>query len=270
MDKTICFTIDIEPDFSLKDKYFGINDLPMLEEIVKKYKIKLTAFVTGKTLEENEDLLEVLRNMNAEIEQHSYLHQIGHDSKIDDIKKGIETHERIVGKNPIGYRAPQGIITKKEVFFLEEMGILFDSSIVPTFFPGRFNHMNFPVEPFKIKNSNIVEIPCSIIPKVKIPISLTYMQILGFGAFKFLFKMFGIPNLIVFDSHSYQLGKPPSYYELPFLKKIVYYRGLHYANPAIIFEEFVKYALSHGYESKYMIDVYNEIESNVPDWEFGE
>jgi hypothetical protein len=30
----------------------------------------------------------------------------------------------------------------------------------------------------------------------------------------------------------------------------------------------VKYILSKGYESKYMVDVYNDVRSRVPTWEW--
>ena len=123
MKRTICFTIDIEPDFGgllTNDSYLGKFNLPKLETLVKKYNLNITAFVTGKTLEQNPDVLEIIRSMDAEIEQHSYSHQIGHASKIKDIEKGIETHEKIVGTAPLGYRAPQGIITQEEAVFLRK------------------------------------------------------------------------------------------------------------------------------------------------------
>jgi Polysaccharide deacetylase len=274
MKKTVCLTIDVEPDFGgllIKDNYFGMKDLSKLERIVRKYNLKLTAFLTGKTLEDNPDILKHLKSMKCEIEQHSYSHQIGHDSKVKDIEKGIETHERIVGSSPIGYRAPQGIITQKEALFLESKGIKYDSSIFPTFFPGRYNRLNFPVLPYMIKGSNLVEIPFAVIPKIRIPIGLSYIQLLGLNTFKFLFKLLGLPQLLVCDFHTYEFGKLPSYNELPTLAKVGYYRAQHlYKDPADVFENFVKYILSQEYESKYMVDVYKEIKSNVSSWNWNE
>lgn len=135
--KIICITIDVEPDFgglAGSDNYFGITHLLKLKDIINKYDLKLTAFVTGKTLEDNPDVLDFLKSMNVEIEQHSYFHQVGHKSKNNDIQKGIETHKKILGTNPIGYRAPQGIITNSEAKLLEAMNIKYDSSIFPAFF----------------------------------------------------------------------------------------------------------------------------------------
>ena len=272
MKKTICFTIDVEPDFGgvlSSNVYFGKDNLPELERIVGKYNIKLTAFVTGKTLEDNPDILASLRFMKAEVEQHSYSHQIGHLSKIKDIEKGIQIHEKLVGSPPLGYRAPQGIITREEALFLDHIGIKFDSSIFPAFFPGRFNKVDFPVIPFMIKESNLIEIPFAVVPKIRIPIGLSYMQLLGLNTFKFFFKFFGLPELIVYDFHTYELGRVPSYCGLPMLEKCIYYRAQNmYSNPASVFEDFVKYILSKGYESKYMIDVYKEIKSKVSIWEW--
>ncbi len=272
MKKTICLTIDVEPDFAgllAKDVYCGMNDLGKLEEIRRKYNLKITAFVTGKSLEDNPDILKHLKSMKCEIEQHSYSHQIGHDSKLNDIKKGIKIHEKIVGNSPHGYRAPQGIITQKEVFFLESMGIKFDSSIFPSFFPGRYNRLNFPLVPYMIKDSSIMELPFGVVRRIRIPISLSYIQLFGLSTFKLLFKLFGLPELLVYDFHTYELGKLSSYNQLPRLPKFGYYRAQRlYSNPLDVFEEFVKYILSQGYESKYMIDVYNDIKPNLSVWDW--
>jgi hypothetical protein len=270
MKRTICLTIDVEPDFGgllAKDLYCGMNDLRKLDRIVKKYNLKLTAFVTGKSLEDNPDILKQLKSMKCEIEQHSYSHQIGHHSKINDIKNGIKIHEKIVGNPPHGYRAPQGIITQKEVLFLESMGIKFDSSIFPSFFPGRYNRLNFPLLPYLIKDSNIMEIPFGVVRKIRIPISLSYIQLLGLSTYKLLFKLFGLPELLIYDFHTYELGKVSSYNELPGLARFGYYRAQRlYDNPIDVLEKFVQYILSQGYESKYMIDVYNEVKPNLSVW----
>ena len=128
MPKSICFTIDVEPDFGINDtaQYHGIRNLAKLEVVVRKYQLRITAFVTGKTLEDSPEVLDYLKSMRAEIEQHSYSHDVDEHrrSRIKDIEKGIETHETILGKTPLGYRAPQGIITKEEALFLRENGVI--------------------------------------------------------------------------------------------------------------------------------------------------
>ena len=270
--KTICFTIDVEPDFGgllTNHEYDCIHNLHKLDDIRKKYDLKLTAFVTGKTIEDNPDTIEILNSMPAEIEQHSYSHKVGHGTKLGDIQNGIETHRRTLGKDPLGYRAPQGIISRAEIHLLEDMGVLFDSSIFPTYFPGRFNRLKFPTMPFKIKGSNLVEIPNGVIPKIRIPINLSYMQLLGLDTFKFFFQLFGLPKFIVYGFHLHDLGKTNSYSRLPKIPKLEYYRAQRmYDDPIEVFEGFIKYALSKGLKSKYLVEVYREIEVKAPIWDW--
>lgn len=274
MRKIVCFTIDVEPDFGgllKEDVYHGKQDLYKLENIVKKNDIKLTAFVTGKTLEDNPEILSSFVSMKAEIECHSYSHRIGHGSKIEDIELGIKAYEKIIGDPPLGYRAPQGIITKKEALFLESKGIKFDSSIFPAFFPGRYNHLNFPDQPFRIEGSNLLEIPFSVIPKIRIPFGLSFLQLLGFSTFTLLNKIFGQPKIIVFDFHTYELGKMPSYNQLPLSARVGYFKAQRlYKNPEEVFERFVRYLLDKGYETKYMVEVYEELKYSAPYWRWVE
>ena len=112
-----------------------------------------------------------------------------------------------------------------------------------------------------------MEIPFGVVRQIRIPISLSYIQLLGLSTFKLLFKLFGLPELLIYDFHTYELGKLSSYNELPTLAKFGYYRAQRlYDNPVDVFEGFVKYILSQGYESKYMIDVYNEVKPNIAIW----
>lgn len=270
MAKSVCFTLDVEPDFAGlldEDVYLGKKDLSELSRLIKLYNIKVTAFVTGKTLEDNPDMVDLLRNLEAEVEQHSYSHPVNHESKVEDIKKGLEVHERVIGKLPLGYRAPRGIISKNEVLYLNSRGIKYDASIFPTFFPRRFNRLSFPMYPFKIKGTELIEIPFSVVPIIRIPISLSYMQLLGYESFKFFFKLFGLPKILIYDFHTYELGKVSSYNLLRRFPKLGYYRAQRrYRNPSIVLEKFIKFILSSGYQSKYMSDIYQEIKSDIPTW----
>jgi hypothetical protein len=272
MKKTICFSIDVEPDFGNllpKNQYYGKHHLSTLKRIVDEYDLKITAFVTGKTLEDNPDIIDSLRSMKAEIEQHSYSHLTSGDSKIKDIAQGIEAHKRLLGTLPIGYRAPKGMITKQELLYLGKSGIKFDSSVFPTVFPGRYSRVGFPTEPFNVEGSNIIEMPFATVPTVRIPITLSYMQLLGLKIFQFLFRLFGLPNLIVYDFHTFELGITPSYSELTLIPRFGYYRAQrNYKDPAVVFEEFVKYILAKGYKSKYMIDVYKQLPPNLQVWKW--
>lgn len=120
-----------------------------------------------------------------------------------------------------------------------------------------------------IHGTNIMEIPFAVIPKIRIPIGLSYMQLLGFNTFKYLFKILGIPSLLVYDLHPYELGKVKSYNKLPIKTKVGYYRSQKlYSDPFVIFEKFIKYILLKGYVSEYMSKVYYDMIGKVPTWQW--
>jgi hypothetical protein len=274
MNKKICFSIDIEPDYGgllSDDKYEGLKDLPKLLEIVKKNELKITCFVTGKTFEDNDGLIDILKEMNAEIEQHSFSHKIDNKNWKKDIQKGFDTHVKIVGEKPIGYRAPQGIIFEEQIDFLESLGYQYDSSIFPTYFPGRFNRKHFPQKAFKIIDKKIIEIPFTVIPKIRIPFGLSYLQLFGLNSFKLFSKIFGMNEKMIFDFHSYELGKNKSYRNLPVFSKIGYFRSQKtYKDPFTVFELFVKYINENGYKSIFMKDALNEAKQNDFSWRWRE
>jgi hypothetical protein len=121
--------------------------------------------------------------------------------------------------------------------------------------------------PFKVKDSTLLEMPFSVIKSLRIPLGLSYMQNLGIGSFIRLMKLLGIPDLIIFDFHPFELVKVPSFSLLPLRSKIYYLRSQKfYKDPSLVFEEFVKFTLGRGYASKYLIDVYEEFRAKAPEW----
>ena len=93
------------------------------------------------------------------------------------------------------------------------------------------------------------------------------MQLLGFNTFKWLFALCGLPELIVYDFHTYELGRVSSYQSLSTISKLEYYRAQKlYNDPADVFEAFVKYILSKGYEPKYLENIYRDFKSRAPPW----
>ena len=93
------------------------------------------------------------------------------------------------------------------------------------------------------------------------------MQLLGFNTFLLLFKLCGLPDLIIFDFHTYELGRVRSYSDLPLLTRFGYYRAQKmYEDPARIFERFIEYLLALDYKSKYMVDVYEDLKPSVTNW----
>ena len=69
---------------------------------------------------------------------------------------------------------------------ISQAGFLFDSSVNPTFLPGRYNNLGISRRPYKITGTNIIEFPVSVSPMVRFPLSWFIFKNLSLSLFKFL------------------------------------------------------------------------------------
>lgn len=91
---------------------WGNEDVDILIDILKKYDIKSTFFVTGDWAERFPDDVKKLYANGHEIQNHSYNHphvaSISKEDLIKDTKKAEGIIENLIGKKPTLYRAPYG------------------------------------------------------------------------------------------------------------------------------------------------------------------
>ena len=86
-----------------------------------------------------------------------------------------------------GFRAPMCSINSTILDCLETSGYTYDSSIHPTYVPGRYNNIGFLVHPYhpskeridKIGTRSIVEIPISVTPILHLPIGWMWIRNIG-------------------------------------------------------------------------------------------
>ncbi len=94
-----------------------------------------------------------------------------------------------IGHRPTGFRAPKCSITPACLEILETMGYIYDSSIHPTMVPNKYNYLTYPISHYyPSKNEigrhgdcNILEIPISVMPTLRLPIGWWWMRNLGVG-----------------------------------------------------------------------------------------
>jgi len=213
--KKIFIIVDLEADggtLLAKDRtYKSIDDnINILKKNMFKHDLKINFFVEGQLLEERPDIVETFHgeNKNVNFNLHGYNHSdvnLSTDVKILNIEKAINAFTSCFGCLPKAYRAPNGIITDKELHFLKKKQLQADLSIFPSFFPGRFNNVNSPLMPYR-HSSGLVEIPCSVITPMRIPLGLSYAQLLGKNIFLGLLKLFPLAGDIVFYLHLHDLA----------------------------------------------------------------
>ncbi len=243
-EKIACLTLDLEQDYGRTTTYDCFAHVEKLCEVLLKHEAKLTSFVAGKILDEKHDIIDKLSKIDTEFALHSYTHNILETQDTEmEIKRAKAAYRNYFGRNPIGYRAPQGRISEIHFKALRAEGFVFDSSMIPTLRPGVYNNLTSPTQPYYVEG--VLEIPFSVIPLIRLPLIMSYMKLLG-RAYNLLLRIFGLPSIVVFDFHLHDLFKAESLNELPVKYRIVHNRN---ASEALgIFNSFVALLRSKGYD----------------------
>ena len=169
----ICLSFDIE-EFDMPLEYNG--KIPFEEQIsvsrkgteiildlLKKYDIKATFFSTVVFAENNQDIIQRLLKEGHELASHTYYHS---QFEIEDLKKSKDRLEELFRKKIYGFRMPRMMnLDEKEV---QKAGYFYDSSVNPTFLPGRYNNLHISRKSFM--DSGVLQIPASVTPRFRFPL----------------------------------------------------------------------------------------------------
>lgn len=260
MANIACVTLDLEADYAgmpREECYASLDRSGEFEHLVQNYGIRLTTFVTGFILDRGFPILARLAALGSRFETHTYSHPLRDptERKIEDIRKGIAAYARYFGTRPSGYRAPQGLISMDEVRALAKEGIRYSSSIFPSYLPGRYNNLRFPSQPFVYQEEGLLEIPMSVIPLVRLPLTASHLNLLGWQFYRGLLAVFGHPPLLNICTHLYDFADVGAYGSLPLKEKIGYSRTRRLKNKTGEFEALLRHLVSRGYRFSYLSDV---------------
>lgn len=168
----ILLSFDIE-EFDMPFEYGG--EIPFEEQIalsqkgverildlLKKYDAKATFFSTVVFAENSKDLIYNLLSEGHELASHTYYHS---QFEVEDLKKSKERLEELFDTEVVGLRMPRmRPVDEKDV---AKAGYLYNSSINPTFLPGRYNNLHTSRRYFN--QSGVWQIPASVSP-MRIPL----------------------------------------------------------------------------------------------------
>ena len=254
--RRLCLTLDLENDYGRFDRYQCFSGLDILETLIKKFKIRLTTFVTGKVLEDRPEVVERLQKLGSEFGLHSYSHTVSRSlsipERLEEIKLAVQAYQSYFGEMPLAYRAPQGMIFPEEIEALSQMGFKIDASLFPSFRPGLFDNRGAPTESFQYENG-LREIPFAVVPKIRLPIALSYMQFFGWHSYRLWFRLFGLPESIVYDFHMHNLKPTEDVHKLPLSLRLFYSRN--HDKGAKILEKFLKFMFDQDYKSVYLSEL---------------
>lgn len=118
-------------------------------KILKKHDTKITFFVLGQLYEWYPETIEKIFQEGHEIAFHTYSHDILKTK--ETLIKSLEKSKRFLNKfKPIGFRAPNIMLSKECLLILKEYGFKYDSSTYGAGISNRNNHIpiEFPVSTY--------------------------------------------------------------------------------------------------------------------------
>lgn len=229
-------TLDVERDYGLDYiKSRQLIDEILLEDsnwyskIFGAYETKITAFIVGQIILESPDIIDSLLSCEVDLALHSYDHRLQKPFS-GNVSEAINVFKKFVGHIPLGYRAPQGLITKEDLSILQRRGVKYDSSVFPFFRPFRYWNISCPQNPYKIKDFDLIEFPIASVLRARLPFTLSYVTMLGFDFYRKLIDKYGLPEILVFDLHLHDLFPSISFKKLSSPLKLVY-KKIYNSNP---------------------------------------
>lgn len=150
------FTFDKQMDYS-------IRGTEAVLKILKKNTVKATFFITATFAKNAPDTAQKIVADGHEIASHGY-----HHSQFEpaDYERSKKTLEKITGVSVRGFRMAR--MMPVDYALQKKVGYAYDSSLNPTFLPGRYNHFRAPRTFFK--NEHMTLLPASVSPWVRFPL----------------------------------------------------------------------------------------------------
>ena len=138
--------------------------LSRIMRVLSKTGVKATFFVTGNFASENPEAVKKMVKGGHEVACHGVDHFMPQAS---DLARSREIVEKVAETPVFGYRAPR--MQKIDYKELSKLGYLYDSSVNPTWIPGRYNNRKVPRRPY-LTDDWVWEIPTSVATGMRVPL----------------------------------------------------------------------------------------------------
>lgn len=171
------------------DAMIGIDAWPFLRDLFEEYNVTTTFFVVGEIAEEHPELLAEMATYDHEIGSHTTTHRLLSDLEeeiqITEIKRSKAIIEAASGQEVAGFRAPAFDLPTGILKRLEETGYRYDSSVIPArsipgWYGGEYNKkVPFSASEIDPTITKLDEVPVSVMPKLRLPLSGAWTRLLG-------------------------------------------------------------------------------------------
>lgn len=215
---TILFTVDVEEfdtavefghPISLAEQIaVSTRGLRLLAERFDAVGAQTTLFTTANYALHEPDLIRDLARRH-EIASHGYYHTTFGP---DDLLASRLALEKLLDRPVTGFRrARMGFVDPNDV---QKAGYQYNSSLHPTWLPGRYNHWGEPRRPFR--ELGVWQVPASVTPTLRLPLFWLSLKNFPFGLYKQLCRQTlrsdGFLNLYV---HPWEFTDLSAYSHIP-------------------------------------------------------
>ncbi|GAA4414729.1 polysaccharide deacetylase family protein [Nibrella viscosa] len=184
--RSILFTVDVEEfDTALRYGY----DIPMSEQIAvstrglfllaERFEVvdaRTTLFTTANYALHEPRLIRRLAHKH-EIASHGYHHWTFEPADLASSKAVLEN---LTGNPVVGFRMAN--MAKVDAGDVAAAGYVYNSSLHPTFLPGKYNNLRAPRTPF-VENG-VLQMPASVTPRLRIPLFWLSLKNFPFALYK--------------------------------------------------------------------------------------
>lgn len=268
--KIACITMDIEPD--LRDdrgcvRMFDSRDLmDRYSSIVLENNAKVTGYLQTSLIEKYSDEIgNMAQIIPLEFGVHSHTHERSTKHFAEEVENSLNAYRDYLEVEPLGYRAPNGLIDRDGICTLMEYQFKYDASIFPSIRLDEYGYSNLhlPNQPFRfVHNGNeIIELPVTCLPTIRLVMSMSYIKLLGLDAYRTLMRLFPLPDVVIFDSHPYDYYVNRIAGNIHGWKRYAHLRNADQAFE--LFQSVISILRDQGYEFWYMSELYEHVKRGL-------
>lgn len=170
-------------EISFEDQInISITGTNIILDLLQKHKVKATFFSTATFAINAPNEIKRIIDEGHEIASHTYFHS---EFKNEDLLLSKQKLEQITNTEVVGLRMPRMYpVDNQEV---SKAGYAYNTSLNPTYLPGRYNNFDKPRTYFK--ENNVWQIPASVSPIVRFPLFWLSFHNLPLSIYKWLCKI---------------------------------------------------------------------------------
>ncbi|MDR0798315.1 MAG: polysaccharide deacetylase family protein [Dysgonamonadaceae bacterium] len=150
-------------------------------QLLEKHRIQATFYITANFAQHAPEIVARIADAGHEVASHGYFHS---DFRPEHLKTSKELLEAMTKTRVEGYRMARMMpVTESEI---KRAGYSYNSSINPTFLPGRYNNLKEPRRYFL--REGVWQLPVSVSPFFRFPLFWLSFRNLPESLYRFLVK----------------------------------------------------------------------------------